>query len=225
LSGGNGAEGIAFVPNTHLRAMGFVDPAGSPREGVRGMGGLMFVGHQNGGRIYAFDLDPNSNAFTFVGAYRTADTETSELFFDRSTGILYAWHGNSNRLEAMSPASTPIGAERRFVTLGLFSAPPGTPGNANIEGLAIADNADAVGGRRSLFMTIDGGGATSLLWFRSFPTVCRADVNRSGTLSVQDIFEYLALYFLNAPSADFNFSGDVTGQDLLDFLAAFFSPC
>lgn len=225
LSGAAGAEGLAFVPNAHLRAAGFVDPAGVPREGTRGMGGLMFVGHQNGGRVYVFDLDPNSSAFTFVGAYRTADSETAELFFDRSTGVLHAWHGNSNRLESMSLASTVSGSERRFVTLGLHSAPPGTPSNANIEGLAIADNGDATGGRRSLFMTIDDGGATSLLWFRNFPTICRADVNGSGTLTVQDIFDFLVLYFSNAPSADFNFSGAVTVQDLFDFLAAYFTQC
>lgn len=52
----------------------------------------MFVGHQNGGALYAFDLDPNSNAFTFVGEYRTAYDETAALHFDRGNGRLYIWH-------------------------------------------------------------------------------------------------------------------------------------
>lgn len=60
LDGGLGAEGLAFVPDVYLRAAGFTDASGLPYTSIRGMGGLMFIGHQNGGRVYAFDLDPNS---------------------------------------------------------------------------------------------------------------------------------------------------------------------
>ena len=125
----------------------------------------------------------------------------------------------------MSLASTPVGAERRLVTVATYLQPTGAPGTPNIEGLTIVDNSDRVGGRRSLFMTIDDGGGTSLLWFKQFPCVCRADVNASGTLSVQDLFDFLALYFSNAPIADFNFSGLTTVQDIFDYLAAYFAGC
>jgi hypothetical protein len=55
--------------------------------------------------------------------------------------------------------------------------------------------------------------------------VCPADFNCSGTLSVQDIFDFLALYFAHAPRADFNGSGAVSVQDIFDFLAAYFAGC
>ena len=54
---------------------------------------------------------------------------------------------------------------------------------------------------------------------------CRADVNGSGTVTVQDIFDFLALYFANSPSADINTSGTVTVQDIFDFLALYFAGC
>ncbi len=83
LNGGEGAEGLTFVPDRFLRAAGFVGGDGALRTSALGMGGLMFVGHQNGGALYVFDLDPNSNSFAFVGEYRTAYDETAALHFDR----------------------------------------------------------------------------------------------------------------------------------------------
>jgi len=55
--------------------------------------------------------------------------------------------------------------------------------------------------------------------------VCTADFNLSGTLSVQDIFDFLAAYFGNDPLADFNASGTISVQDIFDFLAAYFAGC
>jgi hypothetical protein len=54
---------------------------------------------------------------------------------------------------------------------------------------------------------------------------CVADFNNSGAVSVQDIFDYLAAYFSNLPSADFNHSGSVSVQDIFDYLTAYFTPC
>ena len=54
---------------------------------------------------------------------------------------------------------------------------------------------------------------------------CRADFNNSGTVTVQDIFDFLAAWFQHLPSADFNLSGAVTVQDIFDFLAAWFAGC
>lgn len=54
---------------------------------------------------------------------------------------------------------------------------------------------------------------------------CRADLNNSGTLTVQDIFDFLAMYFATSAGADFNLSGSVTVQDIFDFLAAYFQGC
>jgi hypothetical protein len=54
---------------------------------------------------------------------------------------------------------------------------------------------------------------------------CLADVNASGSVTVQDIFDFLALYFSNHPRADINASGSVTVQDIFDFLALYFTGC
>jgi len=56
-------------------------------------------------------------------------------------------------------------------------------------------------------------------------TICRADFNNSGALSVQDIFDFLAGYFSHDPRADFNTSGAISVQDIFDFLAAYFAGC
>ncbi len=56
-------------------------------------------------------------------------------------------------------------------------------------------------------------------------TVCPADVNCSGALSVQDIFDFLEEYFSGASIGDFNGSGAVSVQDIFDFLAAYFAGC
>jgi hypothetical protein len=57
------------------------------------------------------------------------------------------------------------------------------------------------------------------------PCLCRADFNNSGSVTVQDIFDFLAAYFSNNLSADINNSGAVTVQDIFDFLALYFAGC
>jgi hypothetical protein len=54
---------------------------------------------------------------------------------------------------------------------------------------------------------------------------CPADINCSGAVSVQDIFDFLALYFAGAPKADVNGSGSDSVQDIFDFLAVYFAGC
>lgn len=160
-SGGLGAEGITFVPDNWLEFAGFSDAAGNPYTSQNGMGGLMFIGHQNGGRIYVFDLAPDSDTFTFVGAYRTSYSETAGLEFDRSTGLLYIWHGDANDLEVTSLDSYIENGERRLTPRGYFDL----PGNANIEGIALPP---ATNDLKFLYLTRDGGGEDALRWFDEF---------------------------------------------------------
>lgn len=56
-------------------------------------------------------------------------------------------------------------------------------------------------------------------------TICRADVNCSGTVSVQDVFDFIGFHFGGDPRADFNGVGGITVQDIFDFLAAYFAGC
>ena len=54
---------------------------------------------------------------------------------------------------------------------------------------------------------------------------CAADINCSGALSVQDIFDFLAAWFTLDPHADFNASGAISAQDIFDFLLVWFAGC
>lgn len=226
--GGDGAEGLTFVPDAHLRAGGFVNSAGVPTVSQKGMGGLFFVGHQNGGRVYVFDLSASDATFTFVGAYLTNASETAELCFDRSTGLLLVLHGAGvNTIEVCALSSTISGSERRLSTIETLGPPTGSSGQ-NIEGLAVFANGDSTGGvagRRSLFLTIDDGGATSLLWFKQFENVCRADWNGVGGSTIDDLFLYMNAWFTSDGAADFDFSGGVSIDDLFQYLNAWFVGC
>lgn len=54
---------------------------------------------------------------------------------------------------------------------------------------------------------------------------CRADINCAGGVSVQDIFDFLAIWFAGDPRADFNATGGISVQDIFDFLASWFQGC
>lgn len=54
---------------------------------------------------------------------------------------------------------------------------------------------------------------------------CPADINDSGSVTVQDVFDFLAAFFANAPQGDFNADDAFSPQDIFAFLAAFFAPC
>ena len=187
LNGGLGAEGITFVPDRFLTAAGFTGGDGAPYTSTRGMGGLMLVGHQNGGGVYAFDLDPGSNAFTFVGEYLTAYDETAALHFDRGNGRLYIWHdANWDTWEVGDLTSTPItgSATRRLRAIRTFDGPH----HRNNEGLALTSVDECAGGLRGAFLTTDGGGAESLTWFKRYAEGCTTlSVNKnaaSGTVEL-----------------------------------------
>jgi hypothetical protein len=51
-------------------------------------------------------------------------------------------------------------------------------------------------------------------------SVCPADFNGEGGVTVQDIFDFLAQWNVSNPATDFNGIGGVTVQDIFDFLAA-----
>lgn len=119
--GSQGAEGLTFVPNEALRGGGFVDAAGNPAEGRGGLGGLMWVGHQNGGGIYVFDLVRETGEVIPIGTFgvvpefegKSIDPGAEDpgngfdagspidrvvgLEFERSLGRLYVWHGLEGR--------------------------------------------------------------------------------------------------------------------------------
>ena len=169
-NGGSGAEGITFVPDSALISAGFVDQNGDLYTSTQGMGGLMFVGHQNGGAIFVFDLNRGTEGFVFVGEYLTGQADTSGLEFDRSTGRLYMYHDKGIDILSVSDmASTPVsGLVRRLNILQSYNG----PAPQNNEGIAVFPADECVGGERSFFLTIDDGGDTSLSWYKQFTDGC-----------------------------------------------------
>jgi hypothetical protein len=69
----------------------------------------------------------------------------------------------------------------------------------------------------------NAGGADYFL--AKYGPFCAADFNHDGTLSLQDIFDFLIAYFTADPRADFSHDGLIGVQDIFDFLAAYFAGC
>jgi len=169
-AGNDGCEGIAFVPDAFLTAAGFVDQNGAPYVSTGGMGGVMMVGHQNGGAIFVFDLNRATETYSFVGEYLTGYTETAELHFDRSTGLLYVWHDTADVLEVSDLGSAAVGGQT-YRQLDVIASYDG-PSSLNWEGFTLVSTDDCADGKRSCFMTVDDGLGTSLVLFEDFTLEC-----------------------------------------------------
>ena len=236
VNGGKGAEGITFVPDTALFSVGFVDRFGNPYLSSGGMGGLMFVGHQNGGSIFVFDLNRSNSTFVFVGEYETPHNEVAGLEFDRSSGELFVWHdAGHDILSVLDLASVGVvpNVRRRFNELGRFDG----PNSANNEGIAIVPISDCVGGSRDFFMTTDDGEEDSLRWYREFThgcSVCESDTDEDGICDTVDNCTEAANAtqtdsdldgYGNACDPDSNNDGLIGGPDHNAFALAFGTLC
>lgn len=138
-TGNDGPEGIAFVPDSTLQVSGFLSSqTGQAYTSTKGMGGLMFIAHQDGGYVWVFDINPNqSNDFLYVGKYKTSRTESCGLSFDSSTGLLYILHNiGDNFLEVTDLTTTIQNGEYVFTTVHEYFIPFAMD-NKNIEGVAI----------------------------------------------------------------------------------------
>jgi hypothetical protein len=139
-TGNTGPEGIAFVPDAALSAAGFISQqTGNLYTSTKGMGGLMFIAHQDEGFVWVFDVNPTVNDdFAYVGKYETNRSESCDLAFDRTTGMLYILHNTGDNYLETTNLSTEItsGASRKFVTANEYFVAT-AEGNVNIEGFAL----------------------------------------------------------------------------------------
>ena len=160
---GSGPEGLAFVPDDWLRREGFRSAGGGLYASTNGMGGLMFVGHQSGGYVHAFDLSRSNNAYGYVGRFKTGQSETAGLEFDRSTGKLYVWHNTGiNYLEVTELGSTIDGSERRLRQIAEYAAPR----TGNLEGFAMAPTPET---NDWCFVADDNNDyGEAITWYRQF---------------------------------------------------------
>ena len=165
-----GPEGIAFVPDEWLIINGFKEHSGANYVSQHGMGGLIFVAHQNGGNIYVFDLDRLTNSYSFVGEYATNRIESAALEFDRSTGYLHIWHNiASNFLEVTDLTSVPNAGIRKLTVVEEYFGPI----TGNLEGIAFTP---AITNEDWCWITLDDGITDALRWFDQFsPCLVYAD--------------------------------------------------
>jgi hypothetical protein len=139
-TGNDGPEGIVFVPDRYLSAVGFISSETDEKyTSKKGMGGLIFIAHQKKGLIWVFDLNPDKDDdFAFVGKYKTNRNESCDLAFDRSTGLLYILHNaDENTIEVTDMSATQHSGKGKFIMKTEYKI-PNPKGSINIEGLAIA---------------------------------------------------------------------------------------
>lgn len=161
----SGGEGIAFVPDDWLRRQAFCDSNGVPCVSSNGMGGLMLVGYQADGFVYAFDLAPVSNSFTFVGRYQTGRSETADLHFDTATGQLYVWHNTgSNYLEVVELHSDVNGSNRRLRPLAEYVGPR----TGNLEGFTLLPSSPTNHTGGCLLTDDDNLNGEAIMWYQHF---------------------------------------------------------
>jgi hypothetical protein len=180
---GSGAEGLEFVPDADLLAAGFRFPDGTAFSGsTKGMGGLMFVGHQTDGRLHVFDLNPlTSDDFVNYGSFLTSTNEIAGLHFDRTSALMYLWHSPSgvNSLEISTLRSDSIAGELD-TPLDLYDSAMPT---GNLEGIAVVSRTScgefgSLDAERALFLTRDGG-SPNLVYFEQQPCDCTGAENEA----------------------------------------------
>lgn len=134
----------------------------------------------------------------------------------------------NNAAEVVGELSTTLASRRAFhysESQGLRDL--NTPGIADnvptgyrmLTATGISDTGWIVG-----FGTTAAGKTTGyVLRPRSAP--CPADFNADGAADSRDFFDFLAAFFVQAPSADITADGTVDSQDFFAFLGAFFAGC
>jgi len=173
-TGNTGPEGICFVPDSYLQKIGFISSAtGDVYTSKKGMGGLLFLAHQNGGYVWAFDVNPiENNDFLFVGKYKTNRSESCDLAFDNSTGLMYILHNlDDNYLEVTDLKTSVSGNVYTLTKQKEYNIPNPTSGSINIEGFAISPKypeSESLGVWLCRDVTSSTEKADALRWFNPY---------------------------------------------------------
>jgi hypothetical protein len=180
--------------------------------------------------LYSVSL---TGTFTPIGPIAIVGVTGSSLLglaVDPRSGTLYGVDTTSNSLVTIDPAT---GAGTVIGGLGVAVGAIGGLDfdNASGELFFAADpnptdlyRVDKTTGVAT-FIGAFAFGTSSIASTSAAPSMCPADFNHSGSVTIQDIFDFLGAYFTNQPSADFNGVGGVTVQDIFDYLGAYFVGC
>ena len=197
-TGNTGPEGICFVSDVALQNVNFVSQATNlPYTSQKGMNGLIFIAHQDAGYIWVFDVNPNlSNDFLYVGKYKTNRSESCDLAFDNSIGMLYILHNTgSNYLEVTDLTTSDITGNGKQFNLKAEYLLPTPTNNTNIEGFAITEKCPATN-TVSAWLCRDASSSDNtsvktdvLRWFSPFASY--GDCGTLDNATVENTFEFL----------------------------------
>lgn len=137
-----------------------------------------------------------------------AQTHNASFTFTKTgTVSAYQWQKSSTLNGTYSTVANALGAVSgaTTATLSLTGVAPTDAGYYRCRMTSDCDTSYTVGAR----LIVNG---------------CIADFNNSGSLSPQDIFDYLNAWFAGSASANIN-GGILSVQDIFDFLAAWFAGC
>lgn len=155
--------------------------------------------------LYSFDIIAGALPFT------QPITLTAEFVPTPPSTVRFTYFDDGGPMPLSSPNATPgsISINPPQSTFGCCTGAACT---------TVTQPSACVGGTLSTSCAVAGAG-----W--PVGRCCQADINHSATITVQDLFEFLALFFGNDPRGDFNNSGIAGSQDIFDFLAAYFRGC
>ncbi len=156
-----------------------------------------------------------------VGVLPSTGTQTSESFAVSSNGLVIVGDSRTSGNAAAGSTLEAFVWTPRWGIVTLASR----LGAALPAGVRL----DVASGISSNGRVVCGSG-TTLATGRQFAfsatiNSCIGDHNDSGSLEVQDIFDFLGDWFAGLPRADANGSGSLEVQDIFDFLAAWFGGC
>jgi hypothetical protein len=156
-----GLEAIAWIPDAHLLASGFIDESSgqlyNPAQYANHGTGLFLVGLEANGTIYAYALDHTGGAAHRVATVSSGQTAIMDLAFDLELGALWAACDNTcgNRLTVLAVDTDSASPTRgRFVVRKAFARPSTLP-DANHEGITFAPTPECMGGLRRFFWSDD----------------------------------------------------------------------
>jgi serine protease AprX len=189
------------------------------------MAGILLIEAQNVLSNARVEYEPG---FDFAAASTTTSFDLEEVIevFEKP---LTAGIGYRVRVEVLTGSSD----------LALYVFPPSTT-YANQDDALVSLDAAGPGGTESTTFVAPATGTYGFIVAKNnlgsgnirLTVTCAADFNNSGTVTVQDIFDFLSDWnsqVAGGPviiaSADFNNSGTITVQDIFDYLAAWNAGC
>jgi hypothetical protein len=161
LEPNSGLEGIAWIPDSDLVALGFFDesrqtlydPASYPNHGT----GVFLVGVDATGIIYGYALDLVGNTFARVATFFSCQVRSVDLFFDRDNGTLWSLCDNAcdGHMTLFTIETDPTAPNAgRFVWRA--SVPPPKPlKDMNNEGFTLAPDTECSNGHKGFFWADD----------------------------------------------------------------------